>query len=218
MGSVRTCRGWNGGCPDPCAGQTPASPPPTSVWSRQGLRSVRPEEQPPSRALRAVGGELGPTLSLFLLPAAPASPQPELACSGWAGAGGLQLCGWGGGAAPQARSWPGLLSGGGGRMEPEAAVRGCAEGFWGDNWAAIKCSRAAAAARHLSQRPPECSPCAAPPTPTASQAEGPPRARVRGQPTCQAALRPALLPEGCPPPGSSRPSHPTARGHRASVD
>lgn len=71
---------------------------------------------------------------------------------------------------------------------------------------------AAAAARHLSQRPRECSLCAAPPTPTASQAEGPPRARVRGQPTCQAALRPALLPQrGCPPPGS-RPSHPTARG------
>ena len=26
-------------------------------------------------------------------------------------------------------------------MEPEAAAWGCAEGFWGDNWAAIKCSQ-----------------------------------------------------------------------------
>lgn len=27
------------------------------------------------------------------------------------------------------------------KKEPKAAVRGFGEGFWGDNWAAIKCSR-----------------------------------------------------------------------------
>ena len=149
---------WGLGAPSPGGGALepggagmgadPASPAPLlPSGAGEASGTARSEEQQPSQALRAGGGGgLGPPLRLCTapLPTAPATPQPGPACSGWVGAGGLQPHGQGRwGQPPQAQSWPGLLSGGGGgrRMEPEAAAWGCAEGFWGDNWAAIKCSR-----------------------------------------------------------------------------
>lgn len=132
---------------DPLCGPPP--PPPVT-------RQARPPELAGPGAERpdALWERGSPTLSRSLnSPAPPPPAPPNLQCALWVrlwGGGWLSdlhphLWGRAGtegraGAAPHpGRQQPSLFSGGR-RMVPQAPVRGFAEGFWGDNWATIKCS------------------------------------------------------------------------------
>lgn len=134
---------------DPLCGPPPPPPPPVT-------RQARPPELAGPGAERpdALWERGSPTLSRSLnSPAPPPPAPPNLQCVLWVrlwGGGWLSdlhphLWGRAGtegraGAAPHpGRQQPGLFSGGR-RMVPQAPVRGFAEGFWGDNWATIKCS------------------------------------------------------------------------------
>ena len=163
---------------------SPAHPPPSGAGKASG--AARPEEQPPSRALRAGGGGGAGPHSVLVHPRCPLHP-PLLSLS-WPALGGLGLeafssaDGGGGGSPPR--------HGAGQASSPEAvgewSLRLQCGGVLRASGAIIgqrlSVPGAAAAARHLSQRPCELSLCAAAPTPTAGWAEGPPRARVEASP------------------------------------